>query len=192
MSTLPELREMLDTATARSIKAYEAVCVLCFSVMILIALIQIGNRHIPIEHQWSLRWTVAWSVRFMLFTAFLSIGLVHIHDEDIVISAFPDWLESNTSVLFNNLYKFILNLAVLGMLGFLSFTTYQMMMSSWDVGTSPDFFFWFRRGHLYMFMFIGLTVALLYRFVKTVETVHGVLGAPVRERLQRLLDETWN
>lgn len=192
MRSLPEFRKKLDATVDRSIALYEALCIFCFSVMIVIALIQIANRHIPIEHPWSLRWTVAWSVRFMLFTAFLGIGLVHIFGEDIVISTIPDWVADNAPKPVNSLYEFVINVAVLGMLGFLAVATYGMMMNSWDVGTSPDFFFWFRQGHLYLILFIGLFVALLYRTVKTGETLDEVFGKPIRERLRPYLDKLWN
>lgn len=190
MSPLSDIRSRLEAATDRSVKVYELVCVLCFFVMILIALIQIGNRHVPIPHPWDLGWTDAWAVRFMLFVAFLSIGLVHIHEEDITISTFREWVSNNTPQRAGASYAFLINATVLGMLGFLVFVTYNQMMASWTVGTTPNYFTWFTQGHMYLFLFVGLTAAFLYRLFKTVRTVY-IVSEPVFDRTRSVLRDRW-
>jgi TRAP-type C4-dicarboxylate transport system permease small subunit len=190
-TSLPAIRERLDDAVERSMGVYEWVCILFFFLMLVVALIQIGNRLIPVDHPFELRWTVAWSVRLMLFTAFLGIGLIHYHDDDISISAFKEWLQGRVRPALGALYQFALDVVVLGVLAFLVYATATFTMETLDVAPAPNFFPWFKQGHLILFLTLGLTVAFLYRLVHTLDTLYRVLGPVLGPRLSGVWRKLW-
>jgi TRAP-type C4-dicarboxylate transport system permease small subunit len=167
-TSLMSVRERLDDVSSRTMLVYEGVCVVFFFLMLTIALVQIANRLIPIDHPWELRWTVAWSVRMMLFTAFLGIGLVHYHREDIEIHALKEWVKDRSRPSVGTAYQFVIDVAVLVILGVLTYASFTFGVESLDVSPAPTFFSWFKQGHLVLGMAVGLGVAFLARLVRTV------------------------
>jgi TRAP-type C4-dicarboxylate transport system permease small subunit len=144
--SLAAIRQRLDDITYRGMLVYEAVCLILFFLMLFITLIQIGNRLIPFDHPWELRWTVAWSVRMMLFTSFLGIGLVHYHRNDIEIHVFKDWLKERYQSALGTLYQLILDISVLLILGVLTYVSTTFGFDLLNVSPAPTFFACSSRG----------------------------------------------
>jgi len=172
--SLAAIRQRLDDITYRGMLVYEAICLVLFFLMLFITLLQIGNRLVPFDHPWELRWTVAWSVRMLLFTSFLGIGLVHYHRDDIDIHVFKDWFKKRYQSALGTLYQLILDISVLLVLGVFTYVSATFGFDLLDVSPSPIFFPWFKQGHLLLVMALGLGVAFAARLVWVITDLYHI------------------
>lgn len=190
-TSLMTVRDRLEDVSEQTMLIYEGICLVLFWTMLAITTIQIANRLVPIDHPWELRWTVAWSVRMMLFTSFLGVGLVHYHREDIEINSFKEWFIGRSSHAVGTLYQLILNLALLAILTVLAYATTTFGLDTLDVNASPIFFDWFKQGHLVLALAVGLIVAFLARLVWTLSEIYRLLRPHLGPPLAALWGAIW-